>query len=52
MIKVATCPECHSRKRKKTGRDWTKSDDGKRIYVQKFQCSECGRHYREFVKKR
>ncbi|MBU1173219.1 MAG: hypothetical protein KKD44_26945 [Proteobacteria bacterium] len=50
MIKRASCPDCHSRKNKKSGRDWVK-DNGKRIYVQKLQCLECGRNYREFVKK-
>ena len=50
MIKRASCPDCHSRKKKKSGRDWVKSGNGKRIYVQRLQCVECGRNYREFVK--
>jgi len=50
MIKRASCPECHSRRKRKSGKDWGKID-GKRVYIQKFVCLDCGRNYREFVQK-
>ena len=48
---ITECPECHSKRHKKSGRDWVKSANGNHIYIQKLQCLECGRNYREFVKK-
>ena len=49
MIKRASCPDCHSKRKKKAGLDWVKVDKG-RVKVQRLVCLDCGRNYREFVK--